>query len=260
MDNGEIISSVISTTLLILLLILGLIISFFISGRRRIKQQMELAETKLNFERELRQVETEVSEHVMSQFAQELHDNIGQLLTAMHIQIENQKLEHPGLVEGYKPVEIYLGEVTQHLRLLSRTLNNDYLGHIGLLAALQLEVDRLRALKRFTIHWQPISGNTHLEKNQELMVFRIFQEITQNALRHSSASNVFISVSLDKGFELSVKDDGKGFDKEAVFASGKASGLRNIMKRSRLAGMDCVIDAPPGKGSLFILKKIGTLD
>ncbi len=257
---SDIVLAIIWVTFLVLLLIAGIIIAFFISARQRLKQQMELAETKLTFERELRQVETEVSEHVMSQFAQELHDNIGQLLTAMHIQIENQKLEHPDLVEGYKPVEIYLGEVTQHLRLLSRTLNNDYLGHIGLLAALQLEVDRLRALKRFTIHWQPVSGNTHLEKNQELMVFRIFQEITQNALRHSSARNIFISVNLDKGFELSVKDDGKGFDKEAIFASGRASGLRNIIKRSRLAGMDCVMDASPGKGSLFILKKIGTLD
>ena len=259
MNQEEIFLSIISTTLLVLLLLAGILITFFISGRRRIKQQIELAETKLNFERELRQVETEVSEHVMSQFAQELHDNIGQLLTAMHIQIENQKLEHPALTEGYKPIEIYLSEVTQHLRLLSRTLNNDYLGHIGLLAALELEVGRLRALKRFTIHWQSVSGHTHLEKNQELMVFRIFQEITQNALRHSSAQNMSISVHLENGFELSVKDDGRGFDKETVFASGKASGLRNILKRSALAGMDCIIESSPGKGSLFILKKISTL-
>lgn len=251
--------AIILITLIILLLIAGIIITFFITGRQRIQQEMQVAETKLNFERELRQVETEVSEHVMSQFAQELHDNIGQLLTAMHIQIENQKLEHPALVDGFKPVEIYLGEVTQHLRLLSRTLNNDYLGHIGLLSALQLEVDRLRALKRFTIHWQTVSGLTLLEKNQELMVFRIFQEITQNALRHSSAKNIYISVSLENGFELSVKDDGKGFDKESIFATDKASGLRNIIKRSRLAGMDCVIESTPGKGSLFILKKSSTL-
>lgn len=258
-QNNDIFLAVVFTTLLVLLLVAGIVLTFFISGRRRIKQQIELAETKLNFERELRQVETEVSEHVMSQFAQELHDNIGQLLTAMHIQIENQKLEHPALIEGYKPIEIYLSEVTQHLRLLSRTLNNDYLGHIGLLSALQLEVERLRSLKRFTIHWGAVSGNTHLEKNQELMVFRIFQEITQNALRHSSAQNVTISVNLENGFELSVKDDGTGFDQEEVFASGKASGLRNIIKRSALAGMDCRIDSSPGKGSLFILKKISTL-
>jgi two-component system NarL family sensor kinase len=259
MEASGLIIFVIYTTLIILVLIIALMINLIISGKRRGRQQMEITEAKLVFERELRQVETEVSEHVMSQFAQELHDNIGQLLTAMHIQIENQKLEHPSLSEGFKPVEIYLGEVTQHLRLLSRTLNNDYLGHIGLFSALQLEVERLEALRRFTIHWQPISGVSHLEKNQELMVFRIFQEITQNALRHSGAKNLYISININTGFELSVKDDGQGFDKETVLISGKASGLRNIIKRSHLAGMLCEIDSTPGKGCLFTLKKISIL-
>ncbi|PBQ33552.1 hypothetical protein CNR22_17810 [Sphingobacteriaceae bacterium] len=259
MDRSDILIFVIYTTLIILILTVVLLLSFIISAKRRSRQKNEISNAKLKFERELRQVEAEVSEHIMSQFAQELHDNIGQLLTAMHIQIENQKLEHPDLVEGFKPIEIYLGEVTQHLRLLSRTLNNDYLGHIGLLSALQLEVDRLRALRRFTIHWQGVSGNTNLEKNQELMAFRIFQEITQNALRHASAQNLYITLSLVNGFELRVKDDGKGFDKEAVLASQRASGLRNIMKRSALAGLECEIESSPGNGSLFILKKISTL-
>ena len=258
--SNDILLSIVSITLLVLLLIAGIVITFFISGRQRIKQQMELTQAKMDFEKELRQVETEVSEHMMTHFAQELHDNIGQLLTAMHIQVENQKLDHPHLAEGFKPLEIYLDEVSQQLRLLSRTLNNDYLGHIGLLAAINLEVERLRALRRFTIHWQPLSGTTHLEKNQELMLFRVFQEIIQNALRHSGANNLTISVNLSQGFELSIKDDGKGFDKDAVMQSGQASGLLNISKRCRLAGIGCVIESQPGKGSLFILKKIGNLD
>jgi two-component system NarL family sensor kinase len=259
MNSEEILTSIVSTTLLVLLLTSGIIITFFISGRQRVRQRVELAETKLTFERELRQVETEVSEHIMSQFAQELHDNIGQLLTATHIQIENQKLDHPTLADGFKTIEIYLGEITQQLRLLSRTMNHDYLGHIGLFSALQLEVERLRALRRFTIHWQAVEGVSYLEKNQELMVFRIFQEITQNALRHSGAKNLYISIALNMGFKLTVRDDGQGFDKESIFSSGKASGLRNIIKRATLAGMVCEIDVAPGKGCLFILKKIDTL-
>lgn len=259
MHSNEIVSGVLFSSLIILLLIVGVILSFIISGRRRMKQQMQLAETKLNFEREIRQVETEVTEHLMSQFSQELHDNIGQLLTAMHIHIENQKLKHPALEEGFQPIEIYLAEVTQHLRLLSRTLNNDYLGHIGLLPSLQLEAERLRALKRFTVHVQAEEGDTGLDRNQELMVFRIFQEITQNALRYSAAKNIYINLILQHGFEFSVSDDGKGFDKAVVVGKGKGSGLNNIMKRSRLAGLECSIITEPGKGCLYILKKSSTL-
>ena len=82
--DPDVLFAVVSSVLLILLLIAGITIVFFITGRQRIRQQVELAESKLAFERELRTVETEVTESIMTQFAQELHDNIGQLLTASH--------------------------------------------------------------------------------------------------------------------------------------------------------------------------------
>jgi len=254
--SQDIVFAVICSTLIILLLIGILIIVFFVAGKQRMKQEMELSQTKLSFEQELRKVETEVSEHVMGQFAQELHDNIGQLLTAMHIQVENQKLDHPELTEGLKPLEIYLAEVSQQLRLLSRTMNNDYIGHAGLFGTMQMEVERLRALKRYTVHWAAVQGKSNLDKNQELMVFRIFQEITQNALRHSAAKNLYIEIdNTNDHFELTVSDDGKGFNREEIFQSQKASGLRNIIKRSMLAGLECEIKSSPGNGCMFKIKK-----
>jgi two-component system NarL family sensor kinase len=257
MINKDIVFAIICSTLLILLLISTVVIVFYVSAKKNIKQEMDLAKTKLSFEKELRQVESEVSEYIKSQFAQELHDNIGQLLTAMHIQIENQKIDHPQQSESLKPIEIYLDEVTQQLRLLSRTLNNDYIGHIGLLAAMQLEVERLRSLKRFQVHWPMIQGGTNLNKNQELMVFRIFQEIIQNALRHSAAKNLYITIdNQNNHFEMNVRDDGKGFIPDHVLKSQKASGLRNITKRAQLAGLECHISSSPGNGCLFTLKKI----
>lgn len=259
MIDKDILLAVIFCSLLVLLLIVVLVMVFFVSGKRQMKQEVELSLTRLNFERELRQVESEVSEQVLEYFASELHDNIGQLLTATHIQIENQKLDHPEQADGFKPIEIYLEEVTQQLRLLSRTMNHDYLGNIGLQDAIQMEADRLRKLKRFEIHLELSSIVSGLEKNQELMLFRIFQEIMQNALRHSGARNLFIKMNIQYGFELSVKDDGKGFDKEEILSSSRASGLRNIIKRANLAGMDIEINTAPGQGSLFILKKVSTL-
>ncbi len=253
---NDLVFGIISTTLIILLLVAGLTITFFVMARQRERQEKKLIETRLSFEREIRQVETEVSEHIMSQFAQELHDNIGQLLTAVHIQIENQKIDHPDLVESFKPTEIYLGEVTQQLRMLSRTLNNDYVGHIGLPAAIGLEVDRLLTLKRVQVHWESFSGPSNLNSDQELMVFRIFQEIVQNVLRHSGAKNLYLSIdNRDRGFEFRAQDDGHGFDQEAIFQQNKASGLKNILKRARLAEMKCEITSSE-KGTLIVLKKL----
>src|SRR5580704_8365266 len=97
MSNTELILAIVSITLLMLFLVAAIILVIFISGKQRLKQQMELAENKLTFEKELRQVETEVSEQILGQLAQELHDNIGQMLTAVHIHLENQMIDHPDL-------------------------------------------------------------------------------------------------------------------------------------------------------------------
>ncbi|MCD6068400.1 MAG: hypothetical protein K0S33_3226 [Bacteroidetes bacterium] len=264
MDNQEVVLAIVCTTLLIFLLIAVLVLIFFISGRRRLQQEMEMAQAKLSFEKELRQVATEVSEQMMGQFAQELHDNIGQLLTAMHIHIENQKLDHPQQADGFKPIEIYLGEVSQQLRLLSRTLNNEYIGHAGLFDAMQQQVARLRALKRFDVHWTPVQGPSGLDKNQELVVFRIFQEISQNALRHSGAANLFIEINATAGnFEMEIRDDGRGFDAAELLrphgnagmpSSKRASGLLHILSRSEMAGLQCEITSSPGKGCRIKIK------
>jgi two-component system, NarL family, sensor kinase len=254
MDNG-IFVAVISTTLLILLLVVIAVLVIIVSGRQRMKQEKELIESKLTFERELRQVETEVSEHVMGKFAQELHDNIGQLLTALHIQVENQKIDHPELKESFKPTDIYISEISQQLRMLSRTLNNDYLGHIGLLAAIELEVERMTGLKKFVVHCNALKGPTNLNKNQELMLFRIFQEIVQNALRHSGAANLFIDIKNEgQNFEMSIKDDGKGFNCDEVLNNRLGSGLQNIRKRAKLAGFRAEIISSPDNGCLFTFK------
>lgn len=244
------------TSLLILLLIAGITIAFFISSRQRTKQLVEVAQLKLGYEQELRKVENEVSEQMQEQFAREIHDNIGQLLTAMHIQIENQKLDHPLLTEGLQPVEIYLNEVTQQLRLLSRTLNTDYIGQIGLISAIRLEIERLSRLRKVQITSRIGEGKLSLEKNQEIMLFRIFQEIIQNLLRHAHATTACIEFFPDdEHFELIIRDDGKGFILENVLQSGRASGLKNILKRSKLAELECMIETSPDKGCKFILKK-----
>ncbi len=259
MSDSELQFAIVSSSLLFLLLIGSVVLVFVVSARRQLMQQAELAETRLNFERELRLAEAEISEEVMSRFARELHDNVGQMLTAMHIHIENQKIDHPASAESFQTLGTWLSEVTQQLRLMSRTLNNDFLGHLGLVEAIRLESERLSALRRFNVALEPVQGQPQLEKDQELIVFRIFQEIAQNALRHSDAANLTISISGENGLELRVSDDGKGFDRQQALLHGKGSGLRNILKRAHLAGLICEIESSPGKGSLFVLKKVSTL-
>lgn len=248
---NDIILSIVAATLLILLLIAGIAITFFISSRQRMRQEQILIETKLAFEQELRQVEKEVSELVTEQFTSDLHDNIGQLLTVMHIEIEKGRLDFPERSDHYKLLGNQLNQVMQQLRVLTKTLNND------LQTMIRLEVNRMQDLKLFKVFLDDKEYViSDLKKDHELMIFRIFQEIFQNIMKHAEAENVRVRLKANGGlFELEVSDDGKGFDYEQVLRKNKGSGLLNIRKRASMAQLECVAKSKPGEGTWYFLKK-----
>jgi two-component system, NarL family, sensor kinase len=257
MNSDEIIIMVICSSLLILVLVAIMAIVFVIAAKQKLRQEIALTQTKIEFEKELRQVENEVSESLMSRFAQELHDNIGQLHTAMYIQIQNQKIDHPEIGEKLNVIETYLGEATRQLKILSRTLNYDYLGHAGLLPAVDMEVEKLRNLKRFDVKYNKEGLTTPLNKNQELMVFRIFQEIIQNALRYSSAKILEVTLTCSENdFYFRIGDDGKGFNVESILSSAASNGLRNMRKRAEMAELKFELTSSPGNGTVYVLKKV----
>lgn len=251
MNKEELFLAVVSVSLLIVMLVTGILLVVASAARQRNRQHMQLAENRLAFERELRAVEAEVSEQVLKRLAQELHDNIGQLVTAARFQLEAQKLDHPGLSDKLQITALRLEQIDEQLRLLSRTLNPDFLGDNGLVSNIEAEVFRLSGQQRLRLHWQKPDGITGLDANQELLVFRIFQEVVQNALRHAAASDLYIELQGAPDFSLQVRDNGKGFDPDGIFASNRASGLRNIRRRAQLAGLQMHLESRPGQGTLF---------
>ncbi len=255
MNDPDIVVAVLASTSVILVLIAIVIISVIASAQNRIKQQMKLTEAHLSYEKELRKVELEISEQMMVQFSQELHDNIGHILTSMRITIENKKLDNPEFAAIFPPIEGYLDDATQQLRLLSRSLNKEYIANQGLISAIQIETERIRQLRRFQIHLTAEPQQTGLDKNQELVVFRIFQEVMQNSIKHAKAKNVYIALKSEPMFELEIYDDGEGFDYANTIHSPAASGLKNISRRAQMANMDCSVDASPGRGCRYILKQ-----
>lgn len=256
MNSETVVISIVLTTLVILVLIAGIAIVFFIAGRQKIKQQVELAETRLRHEQDLRQAEIEVGESIMEDVGQELHDNIGQRLTYMRLALENCKLDDPALEEILQPLEGHLADAAEELSLLSRSMNTEFINNLGLTGAMQMEVKRLTKLNRHNIVWEPPATAPVISNRQQLMAFRIFQEMLHNIAKHSRCKNITIHLSDDGGFCLHVTDDGRGFDAAAVLASPKASGLRNMVKRASVVGMQCTIESSPGNGCSYLLRNI----
>ena len=247
--------TVIVTSLLILLLVSAIVITIFVSNRRHGQQEMKIAQMQLDYEKELRTTEQEVQEQVLGNVGRELHDNIGQLLTVMNMQVEQQKITNPDAIPLLGSMHETLTYAIQEVRRVGRSLNSDLLDINGLTNTLNHEVDRLQQLKKFAIHWEH-DGEPQLTKDQKVIAFRIFQETTNNILKHSGANQVNIILTGGKHFKMVVRDDGKGFDLDQMMRSSAGSGLKNMVKRAELARLKLKIDTAPSKGAIFTLEQV----
>jgi signal transduction histidine kinase len=244
MTGNDIVYTVILSTLVILLLIAGVAITIFMANKQRITQEVKMAEMQRDYEKEMRTVQDEVQEQVLTNISRELHD---------HIQLEQKKLMNPEMQATLNPIHETLSKATQEVRSLGRSLNSDLLEQNGLLNTINAEVTRLRQFKHFEVSWENDATEPKLTKDQRLMAFRIFQEILNNMLKHAKAAHVAITLAGKEKFALVVKDDGKGFNVPEIMSAGSGSGLRNIVKRATLANLVCTIDSETGKGSIFTL-------
>ena len=259
MKVQDITLAILFSTLVILGLIIAITLILLVASRRRAQQEATLAQTRLTYEQELRTIETETQEATLTHIAAELHDNIGQLLTVIRLQIEKAQLVTPGVAPTLAPISGSLHAAIQQVRLLSHSLDTDFIGDGGLLKAIGSEAARLQAIGTHQVAFTHAGGEPALSKDQRTVVFRIVQEILSNTLRHAAAKSIAIHLQRT-GPLLRITDDGQGFDKAAVLEQSHGLGLKNMLKRATLAGLSLDIDTAVGKGSIFTLSEAGIGD
>jgi PAS domain S-box-containing protein len=188
--------------------------------------------------------------------ARELHDEIGQALTAIRMNLQ-AILRHSGskdvaahVVEGIAQVD----QAIERVRALAVELRPSVLDDLGLVAALRWYLERQS-------HWAGFAtrldagdlGEGRLSPLIETTCFRVVQEAVTNVARHAGAKNVQVSLRREGDvFEVTVEDDGVGFDVEQArerAAEGASLGLLGMQERASLAGGHLAIDSAPGRGS-----------
>ncbi len=197
-----------------------------------------------------------VQEDERRRLARELHDGVGQTLTALTNQLERlqQKLdggETASLAGAVDTARAALNEV----RELSRLLRPPVLDDLGLPAALSWLTRTLEQRTGLRAVLSLEGLHQRLDTDLETLVFRIVQEALTNVLRHAGVDRAEVGVSrIGTVLELRVSDDGKGFDPQTLLAGGEAatgSGLRGMRDRLELFGGRLEILSSPGRGTLI---------
>ena len=188
--------------------------------------------------------------------ARELHDELGQTLTALKLEMTRivpdllkQRIDHDA-IDRLQSMIGTLDTAQETVRQLATSLRPPALDHLGLATAIELEG---AALARRTGLRFRVVGNkrvARLDAAQTTAVFRIVQEALTNIVRHASASAITISInSTSRSTEVKIRDNGRGMS-AAQMKNPTAIGLLGMRERAELSGATLSISSHPGKGTI----------
>lgn len=192
----------------------------------------------------------EAQETERRRIARELHDEIGQSLTAIKLQLHGSKrLSDRRMEECIQMVDQALSQV----RNLSLALHPPELDELGLVATLRWHLDRQAHAANLISNFSADPLPARLPPDLEIACFRVAQEALTNVIRHAHASEVSIELrQRESELHLTVEDDGEGFDVGAARSraiQGTSLGLVGMQERAELAGGRLELDSAPGEGT-----------
>jgi len=182
--------------------------------------------------------------------AQELHDEVGQKLTAALLQLDGLSRAEggPALAEAREGVRDSLDEV----RTIARRLRPEALDDLGLPSALAALTSSLQRAGEVAIERRVDASLPPLHPDAELVVYRVAQEALTNVLRHADCGEARLELRrVERGVLLEVADAGGGFDPRQV---PEGAGIRGMRERALLAGAAIEIQSVPGAGTRVRLR------
>ncbi|KIO78096.1 hypothetical protein TH53_05755 [Pedobacter lusitanus] len=249
-SSKELILLIAIITFIFLIAPLFLIIYIFLYNKKKAKHLEEKESLKKTFELELLKSQIEVQEHILQTIAGDLHDNIGQLLSLTSMTLSSIKADHLRDEKINTAAEL-THRAIKELRQLSKKMNGQELIKKSLGHAIAYELDWLKKGLTYEIEFN--DNTTHsipAHADKELIMFRLFQEILSNILRHAQATLITITIDQTKDYlSLFVQDNGKGFTPEEKIKAADGLGLANLQKRTLMMNGNFVVKSSPGTGT-----------
>jgi PAS domain S-box-containing protein len=197
----------------------------------------------------------EVQENERHVVARELHDQVGQVMTALKLHLQMvvyaaQKTPFEADIhEAIQMAETAL----QQVRNLSRDLRPSVLDDFGLVPALRWHLDQQALWGSFSYQFEPQLSQERLPESLEVVLYRIVQSALTNTVRHAQAKQVDLRIWLEEeSIRMELQDDGVGFDvRQAIEEAnrGMTMGLLSMMERAELLGGQVEIESEPGRGT-----------
>ncbi|WP_246124378.1 MULTISPECIES: sensor histidine kinase [Bizionia] len=233
----------------VLFTVCALIIIFFIVfQKRKNKLLLEKIEREQAFQEEISITQIEIQEQTLKNIGQELHDNVGQILSVANMNMSILAMQVPAELKGsFSDTKNAVKDSLSELRALSKTLNSDVISNRGFQESITGEINRLNKLKLVNATIE-IVGDPMLftEGKQSIILFRILQECISNTVKYAQATVFKVVLNYtEEALLISAEDNGKGFD---MASAEKGSGLINMKNRAELINSEFKLTSSEGNG------------
>ena len=238
------------------LVILGMLLAFSYYKRYRLKQESQLQAEILKQQELKARAILEAEENERQRIAKDLHDGVGQMMSAAKMNLSAIESElaftDPKQKENFEKAISLVDESCKEVRTVSHIMMPNALLRNSLGNAIHEFVNKL-SNKTMQVHVYTEGLDEKLDSNVETVLYRVIQECVHNAMKHAHASNLDISLIRDKdGISGTVEDNGKGFDptdKEKF----EGIGLKNIITRIEYLRGTVDFDSAPGRGTVIAM-------
>lgn len=234
---------------------------YLVSQQRDITERKRAEEKLRTSHEELRRLSghlVSAREEERKQIAREIHDELGQALTALKFDLswmeEELAPDQKALSEHVQGMSNLVDETIRSLRNILTALRPAVLDDLGLAAAVEWQAQEFQDRTKITCNFDFGAHEVDLGQERATAVFRIFQETLTNVARHAEATQVDISLKEDAGnLVLSVQDNGKGIE-ESQAGGFNTFGILGMRERAMLLGGQVEIRGAPGRGTVVSLR------
>ena len=238
------------------LVLLGSLLTYSYYRRYKLKQQSRLQAEILKQQELATKAVIEAEEKERKRIAGDLHDGVGQLMSAARMNLSAIQSNLPFIsVEqknNFEKVVSLIDDSCNEVRSVSHNMMPNALLKAGLAAAIREFIDKIDAhIIKVNLHAEGL--NERIDSNVETVLYRVIQECVNNVIKHAKASQLDISLIKDtEGISATIEDNGKGFDAKDL-NKFNGIGLKNIHSRIDYLRGSVEWDSTPGNGTLVAI-------
>lgn len=235
-------------TILVIFLVIGIIAFLFVFRNRTWKHQKEKQLMQSQFQQELLRTQLEIQEHTLKTISEEIHDNIGQVLSLAKLNLNTLPNSNDPKIQDTKNL---VSKAINDLRNLSHSLHGDIIAELGLQQSIEQELNIIESTRAFETALKITGTVFKINPQKEMVLFRIVQEALNNCIKYSGAKKITVLLQyLPQLFILQVEDDGKGFDA----TQNVGIGLKSMLNRAQLIGGSFNLQSTEGKGTVVTIE------